>query len=44
MPANITDNCYFLNNYRDENIDENEALDIHIQAAIKELGIVSSNM
>lgn len=44
MPPNITDTCYFLNNYKHRNIDENQALDLHIQAAVKEIGIVSSNM
>ncbi|XP_043476394.1 head-specific guanylate cyclase isoform X2 [Leptopilina heterotoma] len=39
MPPDITDTCYFLNNYKHTNIDASEALEIHIQAAIKELDI-----
>ncbi|XP_070168174.1 guanylate cyclase 1 soluble subunit alpha 2 [Polyergus mexicanus] len=43
MPANISDTCYFLNGYQHSDVNANEPLDMHIQAAITEFGI-SSNM
>ncbi|XP_072756824.1 guanylate cyclase 1 soluble subunit alpha 2 [Anoplolepis gracilipes] len=43
MPANVSGTCYFLNGYQHSDVSANEPLDVHIQAAITELGI-SSNM
>ncbi|XP_012526314.1 head-specific guanylate cyclase [Monomorium pharaonis] len=43
MPANVSGTCYFLNGYQHSDISASEPLDVHIQAAITELGI-SSNM
>lgn len=43
MPANVSGTCYFLNGYQHSDASASEPLDVHIQAAITELGI-SSNM
>lgn len=43
MPANILGTCYFLKGYQHSDVNASEPLDVHIQAAIAELGI-SSNM
>ncbi|XP_011135465.1 head-specific guanylate cyclase [Harpegnathos saltator] len=43
MPASVSGTCYFLNGYQHSDVSASEPLDMHIQAAIKELGI-SSNM
>ncbi|XP_029171969.1 head-specific guanylate cyclase isoform X1 [Nylanderia fulva] len=43
MPANVSGTCYFLNGYQHSDVSASEPLDVHIQAAITELGI-SSNM
>ncbi|KAL0125997.1 hypothetical protein PUN28_004814 [Cardiocondyla obscurior] len=43
MPVGESGTCYFLNGYQHGNVSANEPLDVHIQAAITELGI-SSNM
>ncbi|XP_018398508.1 PREDICTED: head-specific guanylate cyclase [Cyphomyrmex costatus] len=43
MPASVSGTCYFLNGYQHSGVDASEPLDVHIQAAITELGI-SSNM
>lgn len=42
MPRDVEGTCYFLNDYKNSNIDENEPLDSHIQAALNELGINGS--
>ncbi|KAG5321046.1 GCYH cyclase, partial [Pseudoatta argentina] len=43
MPASVSGTCYFLNGYQHSSVNASESLDVHIQAAITELGI-SSNM
>ncbi|XP_011261434.1 head-specific guanylate cyclase [Camponotus floridanus] len=43
MPANVSGTCYFLAGYQHSDVNASEPLDVHIQAAITELGI-SSNM
>lgn len=43
MPASVSGTCYFLNGYQHSDVGAGEPLDVHIQAAITELGI-SSNM
>ncbi|XP_071559242.1 guanylate cyclase 1 soluble subunit alpha 2 [Temnothorax nylanderi] len=43
MPASESGTCYFLNGYQHSDVGASEPLDVHIQAAITELGI-SSNM
>ncbi|XP_018307655.1 guanylate cyclase 1 soluble subunit alpha 2 isoform X1 [Mycetomoellerius zeteki] len=43
MPASVSGTCYFLNGYQHSSVNASEPLDVHIQAAITELGI-SSNM
>jgi len=43
MPASVSGTCYFLNGYQHSDVSASESLDVHIQAAITELGI-SSNM
>ncbi|CAL1683524.1 unnamed protein product [Lasius platythorax] len=43
MPANVSGTCYFLNGYQHSDVSASEPLDVHIQAAVAELGI-SSNM
>ncbi|XP_066592201.1 head-specific guanylate cyclase isoform X2 [Prorops nasuta] len=42
MPANVSGTCYFLNDYKHTDVDANEPLDVHIEAAVTELGISSS--
>ncbi|XP_058789123.1 head-specific guanylate cyclase [Phymastichus coffea] len=42
MPKDVEGTCYFLRDYKNSNIDENEPLDSHIQAALNELGINGS--
>ena len=44
MPSNIPGTCYFLENYRHNKVDEREPLNVHIEAAVTELGINCSNM
>ncbi|RLU22481.1 hypothetical protein DMN91_004759 [Ooceraea biroi] len=43
LPASVSGTCYFLNGYQHDDVDAGEPLNVHIQAAITELGI-SSNM
>ncbi|KAF7991668.1 hypothetical protein HCN44_010469 [Aphidius gifuensis] len=42
LPANTEGTCHFLNNYHHPDVDENELLDVHIQAAVTEFGISGS--
>lgn len=42
LPANTEGTCHFLNNYHHPDVDENELLDVHIQAAVTEFGITGS--
>lgn len=42
MPTNVAGTCHFLNDYKHQDIKEDEPLEIHIQAAIKELDITGS--
>lgn len=44
MPSNTPGTCYFLNSYRHSDVDKSQPLDVHIQNALTELGIISSNM
>lgn len=42
MPQDTEGTCYFLNDYKHSEVDENETLDSHIQASLNELGINGS--
>ncbi|XP_043267623.1 head-specific guanylate cyclase [Venturia canescens] len=42
MPTNISGTCHFLNDYKHPDIGDDDPLEIHIQAAIKELDITGS--
>ncbi|XP_015604589.1 head-specific guanylate cyclase isoform X2 [Cephus cinctus] len=42
MPASASGTCYFLNGYHHSDVDRDEPLDVHVQAAIAELGITGS--
>lgn len=42
LPASTPGTCHFLNDYKHPDVDETAPLDIHIQAAVKELGITGT--
>ncbi|XP_001602491.2 head-specific guanylate cyclase [Nasonia vitripennis] len=42
MPRDTEGTCHFLNDYKHPEVEENEPLDTHIQAALNELGINGS--
>ncbi|XP_033216958.1 head-specific guanylate cyclase [Belonocnema kinseyi] len=44
MPSNTPGICYFLNSYIHSDVDKSQPLDVHIQNALTELEIISSNM
>ncbi|XP_034937594.1 head-specific guanylate cyclase [Chelonus insularis] len=39
MPANVPGTCHFINGYCHPDVNKSEPLDVHIQAAVTELGI-----
>ena len=39
MPQDVEGTCHFLNNYKNPDIDDNESMDVHIQAALIRFGI-----
>lgn len=42
MPRDTEGTCHFLTDYKHPEVDENQPLDDHVQAALKEFGINSS--